>query len=615
MDQWIGYYNAGIGGGGIGLRLETGSPYVLQISAIANGFQLAQTQLAFGAGDIWGYLALKYTGIGTLIGGFKTINLGTAGDLPITGLGAPAGGFLLLQFAQDYNAETATAAVLRCTTTITNYNITKTGGWSIGASGVNVYSQATPPFNQFSAACEDSITMLTYTGAVEFIGSVASYDTDGFTINVSTPISGVTDPSFRMAFLTVINSPAPPPPPPPPPPPKFTAGFIIERLDNRIWPTVEDCWCVDCGFELFQPNYGTLAELGVSTPFGAGILTGVTNLVGGQGYSSATTAEVIDHNGLGPGTGAVPVVTITGGVITAITFSPAGANYVDPAIVFNDPENTGSGASATITMDNSATWLSAPVGVFQLADVGSVIRAGYGVAVVTGFISTSSVTVNVLSPIVQLVPNAPPPGIKTMSIRDWTMTKPITQFYLPQLVGFDITGLADGQIIPIQTVPANGLVTLAQPASQIIVGLPFQAQLQSTYLDAGEPTIQAQRKKIAEVSVRVEQSAGFQIGGNQPDGSVQSPQTLFEPWQNMADAPNPAMQQYNAPFQPLFTGDIRVPIQVGFGTRGQVAVQQLSPLPLQVLDYVPEVLGGDKPAQEAPAKQRGRGGGRGGQKQ
>ncbi len=382
-------------------------------------------------------------------------------------------------------------------------------------------------------------------------------------------------------------------------------GYIIERFDNRIWPTVENCWCVDCGFTLARPT--PAADLDVGSPTGAGIPTGVTGLVGGQGYSTATTAQVVDGNGLGPGTGAQTMLTIDGnGTITAVAIT-GGTGYIYPNIVFNDPENTGSGASATVTLDNSAKF-TASAAVFALTDVGSVIRTGYGVAVITAFIDTENVTANILAPIVQVQPDEPaPPAVKTQNSGTWTMTEPVSQFYLPQLIGLEITGLADGQIIPPTVVPADGLVTLAQPASAIIVGLAFQAQLQSTYLDAGEPTVQGQRKKIAEVTVRVEQSAAFQVGANQPDGSVQSPQQLAPQWQNMVDAPTHAVAPFNAPFTPLFTGDIRVPIPGGFNTRGQVAVQQLNPLPLQVLDYVPEVLGGDEPAQKAPARQRGKG--------
>jgi hypothetical protein len=345
----------------------------------------------------------------------------------------------------------------------------------------------------------------------------------------------------------------------------------------------------------------------MTTANGAGKLTGVTNLVGGSNYSSATTATVVDQNGLGPGTGAIPMLTIVNGAITAITFSSGGANYVYPELVIYDPTNEGSGASAAITIDNSAKFTaSAPV--FSLTDVGSVIRCGYGVATITSFIDSMNVIANITSPITQIRPDNPidPDSPQTFLSGTWTMTQPITELYLPVLVGLEVTGLADGKIIPPTVVPANGIITLATPASAIIVGLGFTAQLQSMYLDAGEPTVQGQRKKIGEVTVRVEQSAAFQAGANQPDGSVQSPPQLAPVWQNLVDVPTHAVPPFSGAATPLFTGDTRIPIPGGFNTRGQVAVQQSDPLPLQVLDFAVEVLQGDEPSTKAPPRPRGR---------
>jgi hypothetical protein len=347
----------------------------------------------------------------------------------------------------------------------------------------------------------------------------------------------------------------------------------------------------------------------MTTANGAGILTGVVNLVGGSSYSSATTATVVDNNGLGPGTGAAALLTITAGVITAVTFSPAGANYVFPELVINDPSNAGSGASATITVDNSAMFTaSAPV--FSSTDVGSVIRCGYGVATITSFVDSMNVIANITSPITQIQTDNPndPDAPQIFKNGTWTMTAPITELYLPVLVGFEVTGLADGKVIPPAVVPPNGIITLGTPASAIIVGLGFTAQLQSMYLDAGEPTVQGQRKKVAEVTVRVEQSAAFQAGGNQQDGSVQNPPTLAPQWQNMVDVPTHAVPPFSGAATPLFTGDTRIPIPGGFNTRGQVAVQQTNPLPLQVLDFAVEVLPGDEPSTKAPPRARARGG-------
>ena len=73
------------------------------------------------------------------------------------------------------------------------------------------------------------------------------------------------------------------------------------------------------------------------------------------------------------------------------------------------------------------------------------------------------------------------------------------------------------------------------------------------------------------------------------------------------DGPNFPLKPYNALATPLRTGDIRIPVQGGFQTPGQVCLQQDYPLPMQVLSLVNEDLPGDTPSVKAPARQeRGR---------
>jgi hypothetical protein len=63
--------------------------------------------------------------------------------------------------------------------------------------------------------------------------------------------------SFLGLFTGIFATPYTFIPPPGPTPPPFVTprgGYIIERLDNRIWPTVENVWAVDCGFTLHQPT-------------------------------------------------------------------------------------------------------------------------------------------------------------------------------------------------------------------------------------------------------------------------------------------------------------------------------------------------------------------------
>lgn len=381
-------------------------------------------------------------------------------------------------------------------------------------------------------------------------------------------------------------------------------AYMIERMDNRIWKAVEDCWCVDSGLRLPQPTPNAILYPGSAT--GAGNVTGVTNLVGGSGYSSFTTATVTDFGG-GPGTGAVATLTIVGGVITAVVIA-GGSGYLYPVISVNDPTNEGSGFSATCVLDNSATFI-ASAAVFAAGNIGNVIRGGGCIAVITGYTSSTRVTVNILSPVTVFTPNTTTPA--PLPAGSWTMTPPVSSIYAPHLAGYLVTGLADGNVIPPTILPANGQLNLATPASSITIGLGYTAQLQTIYLDAGEPTVQGMRKKISNVTARVEASRQMLLAENQPDGSTLSPPQLAPTWGAggaFVALPDLATKPFNALAQPLYTGDIPlIPASGGFSTQGQVALEQSNPLPMQVLAIISDVLQGDTPELRASPKQPSRG--------
>jgi len=144
-------------------------------------------------------------------------------------------------------------------------------------------------------------------------------------------------------------------------------------------------------------------------------------------------------------------------------------------------------------------------------------------------------------------------------------------------------------------VSASGTVTLGTAASAVILGLPFQVQFQSMYADAGEPTIQGERKKVAAVNARIELSKGLKVGTNQPDGSTLSPPNLAPVWANLTAVPDKGIAPYGSTTTPLYTGDVRTPTFGGFQTPGQVALQQDNPLPMNILALFNEILPGDLP--------------------
>jgi hypothetical protein len=463
------------------------------------------------------------------------------------------------------------------------------------------------PYKLLWAVRSDGVMLsLTYYKSQQIAGW-GRHDTDGlFVSNCS-----VVEPPNNALYVATQRFPG------------TNTAYMIERMDNRQWLAAEDVWAVDAGLSLTQPT--PAASLTASSATGLGACTGVTSIATNSGWSAGTTGSVIDAplipNGPpGPGAGAVPTLTIAGGIITAITFAGGqqGIGYLNPQFVPNDPAGSQGGSftnplvpPCNITLNNAATF-TASAAVFSAPNVGSVIRMGGGIASITAFTDSEHVTANILSPIIDVVPNSG--GIvESQPAGSWTMTAPVSTIGgLQHLAGATVTGLADGNVIPAQVVSATGTITLGTAASQVVVGLAFLPQFQTVNLDGGEPTIQGQRGKIFAVTVRLESSRGVKMGTNQPDASMQSPMPVSVPWNEGAggltkvpdNGPNFPVKPYNSLSTPLRNGDIRIAVGGGIATTKQVALQQDFPLPLNVLALYPELLPGDTTQTQWPKKQQ-----------
>jgi hypothetical protein len=368
--------------------------------------------------------------------------------------------------------------------------------------------------------------------------------------------------------------------------------YFQERMDNRLWANQESSWCVDAG--LSYPQNAPNATLAVSSASGIPTLGQPSLVYGGSNYSSATFAEIIDETGVG----AIPSVTVSGGVVTAVGVTGTLTGYTAPTFTIIDPTGAGGGAVVNIFTTNVTT-ISASTGVFSntpgAGEAGDVVRMNGRTMAVTAYVNSTTLTANVLR---NEAPTTPDDPLNTAIVApggSWTITAPTQTVYaLNHLEGMLVSILADGVIVEPQIV-VNGSVTLPEPASSIVIGLGFEAQLQTLYLDIqGGVTVQGRRKEIDSVVVRVDQTGfPFDVGVNQPDTSVQ-PGYVTVPWTNMTPVQGPPSS--NNPLQPtdLFTGDIPMNVidQLG-GTNGQVAVQQLGPVPLTVLALMPWTRLGD----------------------
>jgi hypothetical protein len=441
------------------------------------------------------------------------------------------------------------------------------------------------PFKLLWSIRDDGIMLsLTFLKSEQVVGW-ARHDTNGeFVSNCS-----IVEPPVDAHYLATKRYPG------------THTAYMIEQMNDRIWNNVEDVWAVDCGLELEQPAPN--ATLSASSAEGLQSISSIAVSAGGASYSAGTQVLIFDQGGTG--SGATATATVVGGIVTAITVNTPGAGYSKPVVSLYDPADTGNGeARAVATLSQSVTF-TASSPIFALADIGDVIRMGGGVATITGFTNTSTVTAALREPITDIRPNSGG-QVRPQVTGTWTQTAPISTISgLLHLAGATVTGLADGVVVTPRVVSALGVVTLDAPATSVVLGLGFQAQLQSVYPEGGNYTLQGQRKKVARVDALLEASRDVKIGSNQIDGSILSPPEIAPEWvgMNLADRPQDfPPKAYAASAEPLYTGWVSIPVQGGITKNGQAALQQDYPLPMNVISLVSRVLPGDSPDAMISAK-------------
>ena len=135
------------------------------------------------------------------------------------------------------------------------------------------------------------------------------------------------------------------------------------------------------------------------------------------------------------------------------------------------------------------------------------------------------------------------------------------------LEGQTLAALTDGNVHPPVTVTA-GRVVLQKNYSTIIIGIPIVAKLKTLPLDPQQ--LVGGKKLLPSAVLRVLKTRGVSAGPTETE--------LYEP--------APQILMYGTAID-LFTGDLDVPIDSGWQDHGEVHVQQLHPLPANILSIVP----------------------------
>lgn len=448
---------------------------------------------------------------------------------------------------------------------------------------------AEEPFKVAWAVRNDGIMLsLTYVKEQD-VYAWARHDTNGLFVNVCS----VTEPPVDAVY-TIVK--------------RYITGqnkwvYYQERMDNRNWENVEDSFCVDAGLQYsgITPN----ATLTPAAANGTANISAVNIISGGGGYVSPTA---IADDPTGEGSGATFSVTVSGGIITAITPLTQGQNY-QAGTTINITDSVGTGAIAQPIITNVINFVASS-GVFSAGNVGDVIRIGNanattptdfsispnggGKAIITEYVSSTVVKANVTEPITNILYDNSDSMPAPVAPNLWTLSTPITSVSgLNHLEGMEVAILADGSVVPNQTV-TDGSITLDFPASLITVGLPYTCQMQTLYLDPqGQPTTtQGKRKNIQAVVVRMQASRGMKVGTNQPDQSTQ-PNNASPAWSGLQE-----VKQRNASIAagsaiPLYTGDYKIQVPGDWARTGQVAIEQSYPLPCNILATIPDWSMGD----------------------
>jgi Ubiquitin-activating enzyme E1 FCCH domain len=203
--------------------------------------------------------------------------------------------------------------------------------------------------------------------------------------------------------------------------------------------------------------------------------------------------------------------------------------------------------------------------------VGDVIRVNGGILTVT---TVSSTTLAFTSTLVD------PTSDMHATTGAWTLTAPISIVTgLWHLVGASVYVLSNGSVEGPYTVDSNATITLQVPSDIVTVGLLYQGEFQSLYIDTGLPTTQGKRKQIAAATVRQWDSRGLAIG------STLDPTDLTQ-LKERTD------EQMGQPTR-LQTGDIRTPIFSDWLEEGQICAVQNFPLPATITGFVVELQIGD----------------------
>ena len=143
---------------------------------------------------------------------------------------------------------------------------------------------------------------------------------------------------------------------------------------------------------------------------------------------------------------------------------------------------------------------------------------------------------------------------------------------LGHLASTEVVALADGTVFK-GAVSSGGVLTLPRRFATIHVGLPFVSDLETLELESPDMQIAGKKRQTAMVNMRLLNTGGILVGPDE-DHLLEA---KFRNTEGYLEATR------------LFTGDKRMPVDASWKRSARVMIRQEYPLPVTVLDLIPEV--------------------------
>lgn len=171
-------------------------------------------------------------------------------------------------------------------------------------------------------------------------------------------------------------------------------------------------------------------------------------------------------------------------------------------------------AGLQLSASSGTVTATATAGVFASGDVGKVLRACGAKGVVTAFTDSTHITVALTRDATELLAEDDDETPLPCEQGEWSLDATFTSVSgLDHLNGQTVSAFADGNVYSDLTV-TNGAVTLPEPASYAVVGLPFVCRAQTLPFVVPGQAVEARRKKVVGAATSLLNSSGLRIGSD-----------------------------------------------------------------------------------------------------